>query len=241
MRTWRAGLLSDDWIELAEAVRRIAGLLEAGKGDNLTDRRRQWDIKRKRESVAKDELYEALRRGHVRSRAGRVFVKRRDDGDFSKPEATWALANWSIPASLWQVMRVYNWDHNSAATWVWPANEPAPPGWPKSGSVDLTDIEVMLGDVQRLWPDSDGAGQAGDTAVSGGRHATVQQETDAIRALAPHLKANPQLRRVDAAEWCRTSGYNLGKRSFDRVWPQAREDAGLPRIGSRGRKRKSTC
>ena len=179
---------------------------------------------------------------------------------------------------------VYHWDRNSADTWVWPVNEPVPDGWPKNGCVHLTDIEVMLSDIQRLWPDSKGANQAGDTVVlgdpdskganqagdtvvlgepdskganqagdtavlgevasSGGTpnvQATVKQETDAVSVLASYLKANPKSRRVDAAEWCRKAGYNLGKRSFDRVWPQAREDAGLPRIGSPGRKRKLTC
>jgi hypothetical protein len=68
--------------------------------------------------------------------------------------------------------------------------------------------------------------------------ATVGQEAAAIKALAAHLKSNPELKRVEAAAWCRDSGYSLGKRAFGRVWPEAREKAGLERIGAAGRKPK---
>jgi hypothetical protein len=68
--------------------------------------------------------------------------------------------------------------------------------------------------------------------------ATVAHETSAIKALSAQLKANSDLTRVTAEEWCRKSGHKLGKRAFERVWPQAREAAGLARIGSPGRKRK---
>lgn len=241
-------MLPHKWIG-AEAVKRIADLLEAGKVDNLTDRRREWGVERKRESIAADELYQALRRGYVQSRAGRVFVKGGGEGDFSQPGSTWALANWPIPASVWQLTTVYNWDRDFSVTWVWPANEPVPPGWPKNGPVHVSDIEVMLGDIQRLWPDSESASQAGDTAVLGGPEdapsnetqkllATVERETNAIRVLAAHLKANPQIARAAAKQLCHKSGYSLGKRAFERVWPRAREGAGLPRIGSPGRKPK---
>jgi hypothetical protein len=65
------------------------------------------------------------------------------------------------------------------------------------------------------------------------------EEEAAIKTLALHLKSNRQLTRAEAAELCRKSGYNLGKRAFERVWPEARERAGLERIASPGRKRKS--
>jgi|SRR5271165_1162651 len=71
--------------------------------------------------------------------------------------------------------------------------------------------------------------------------ATVAHETTAIKALGARLKANSDLTRAAAEEWCRKSGHKLGKRAFERVWPQAREAAGLARIGSPGRKRKPTC
>jgi hypothetical protein len=106
----RPDLLADKWIPLAEAVRRIAGPACADKVD---------DVKGKRRAAA-DKLYEALRRGDVQSRAGRV---RKGEGDFDQPGSIWALANWPIPASVWQVITVYHWDRNSADTWIWPANE----------------------------------------------------------------------------------------------------------------------
>jgi hypothetical protein len=68
--------------------------------------------------------------------------------------------------------------------------------------------------------------------------ATAGYETKAIKALASHLNAHTNLTRAAAAEWCRNSGYKLGKRAFERVWPQARENAGLGRIGSPGRRPK---
>jgi len=75
--------------------------------------------------------------------------------------------------------------------------------------------------------------------VEGKSSTTARHETAAIKALAPHLKSNPQTTRAEAADWCREHGYNLGKRPFDRVWPQARERAGLERIAAPGRKGKS--
>ncbi len=86
--------------------------------------------------------------------------------------------------------------------------------------------------VKTLLEEESGTGQ--QTA------ATVRDETNAIRALASYLKTDKEIKRAAAMEWCRKSGYHLGKRAFDRVWPQARENAGLERIGKPGRKRKSS-
>jgi len=67
----------------------------------------------------------------------------------------------------------------------------------------------------------------------------ARDESAAIKALASYLKSNPQMRRVEAVDWCHEHGYNSGTRAFDRVWPEARERAGLERIAPPGRKRKS--
>jgi hypothetical protein len=84
--------------------------------------------------------------------------------------------------------------------------------------------------------DDETEGAVGDRARMA--TATVGYETKANKALASHLNANTNLTRAAAAEWCRKSGYKLGKRAFERVWPQARENAGLARIRSPGRRPK---
>jgi hypothetical protein len=73
-----------------------------------------------------------------------------------------------------------------------------------------------------------------------GAPATENPENPAIEALASHLKTNPQIKRADAEEYCERAGYKLSKRAFfARVWPRARERAGLPPTARPGRKRKS--
>jgi hypothetical protein len=71
--------------------------------------------------------------------------------------------------------------------------------------------------------------------------ATVQRETDAIEALAKHLESNPNLTRTEAKAWCKTSGFSVSNRGLEsRVWPKARQQAGLQALAPAGRKRKST-
>jgi hypothetical protein len=88
-------------------------------------------------------------------------------------------------------------------------------------------IEVWAEDIDRLWPRA--------PANFGGSAATVGHESAAVKALASHLMAESQLKRQDAAEWLRKAGYNLGTRAFQRIWPEARDRAGLPRIALLGR------
>ena len=78
-------------------------------------------------------------------------------------------------------------------------------GW-KDRPIDF--IELSTADVAEIFPSAEGA-----TKTS----ATAAKETAAIKALASHLESNPNLKRADAADWCRERGHQLGKRAFERV------------------------
>jgi hypothetical protein len=70
--------------------------------------------------------------------------------------------------------------------------------------------------------------------------ATAGDETAAIRALASYLRSNRDLKKDEALSWCRILGFNLTRSGFqNRVWPRAREQAGLEAKARPGRKRKS--
>src|SRR5262249_36716915 len=98
--------------------------------------------------------------------------------------------------------------------------------------IDL--IELWRADVVKVLCDIEGVGNAaGRTSTS------AKLETDAIKALALHLSGNPDLKRADAAKWCREAGFDLGKRSFERVWPEARERGVWNRLENPGAPRKS--
>ena len=71
--------------------------------------------------------------------------------------------------------------------------------------------------------------------------ATAGDETAATKALASHLWIIRQLPRAGAQSWLRARGFNLSDRGFQsRVWPRAREQAGLEAKARAGRKRKSS-
>jgi hypothetical protein len=106
-------------------------------------------------------------------------------------------------------------------------------GWEKR-PIDL--VKVSTSDVSRILC-------GGDEGTGARRMArtTVNQETNAIHALASHLRENPDLKREEAASWCKKRGFTLSARGFQaRVWPAARQEAGLPRRASPGRKNKSS-
>jgi hypothetical protein len=110
-------------------------------------------------------------------------------------------------------------------------------GW-KDRPIDL--IELSTSDVSRILC----GGLDNDTDKKEARRTTVttvNQETNATHALASHLRKNPNLKREEAATWCQEQRFTLSRRSFqNRVWPDAREDAGLPRRAPPGRKNKSS-
>jgi hypothetical protein len=107
--------------------------------------------------------------------------------------------------------------------------------------LELRTIEVLAW-IQRTYSSTAHEAEAPRdiTESQAKRNATAGQETTAIGALASQLKSNPQMSRADAADWCKKAGHDLGKRAFIRVWPEARQTAGLSRIAAPGRKQKSS-
>jgi hypothetical protein len=65
----------------------------------------------------------------------------------------------------------------------------------------------------------------------------AKPESDALRHLTGKLKQSPDLSKADAKAECEQFG--IGQRAFERVWPTAREDAGLPAKAPPGRKKKN--
>jgi hypothetical protein len=70
--------------------------------------------------------------------------------------------------------------------------------------------------------------------------ASARDEAAAIRELAEHFKINPLITRKDAEALCRREMPSLSKKGFrNRIWPNARAKAGLPKTARAGRKPKS--
>jgi hypothetical protein len=99
-------------------------------------------------------------------------------------------------------------------------------GW-KDRALDL--IELSTADVIEILCSS------GDGKTSSG---TARDETAAIKALKTHLKTNPQLTRDEALALCKGYGYTVSDRGFqNRIWPEARRQAGLEPKAPPGRKK----
>jgi len=68
--------------------------------------------------------------------------------------------------------------------------------------------------------------------------ATARQEAEAVKVLSGYL--TDHTKRSDAEVRLREVGFHIGKRAFQqRVWPKAREAAGLPPVAPPGRKRQA--
>jgi hypothetical protein len=71
--------------------------------------------------------------------------------------------------------------------------------------------------------------------------ATAPRETAAIKALKAKLEDEPQMKRDEARQFLSANGLEVSGRGFQlRVWPKARDLAGLPIRAPSGRKRKSS-
>jgi hypothetical protein len=95
----------------------------------------------------------------------------------------------------------------------------------------LVKIEIQISDVTWYlnWGD-----------LSARTKSTGAEETGATNALAHHLSKNKDMKFGDAKAWCVSAGYELSGDGFRyRVWPKAREVAGLPVKAPPGRKPKS--
>jgi hypothetical protein len=70
--------------------------------------------------------------------------------------------------------------------------------------------------------------------------ATMRGEAAATQALTMHLRQNRHISKDAAEAWCGRKAFKLTKRGFkQRIWPKAREEAGLLPLAPAGRKPKS--
>jgi hypothetical protein len=95
----------------------------------------------------------------------------------------------------------------------------------------LVKIEIQISDIAWYlkWGD-----------LSARTKSSVAEEKGAINALAFHLSKNKDMKFGDAKAWCASEGYELSGYGFRyRVWPKAREAAGLSLKAPPGRKPKS--
>lgn len=96
-------------------------------------------------------------------------------------------------------------------------------------------IVVCPEDAAALWPSIAAQGERLGTVAAG-----ETEDKKAIEYLAELLEKSPEIKRTDAINACIEHGFIISGRSFQaRVWPAARELAGLPRKARPGAKKKS--
>jgi hypothetical protein len=77
-------------------------------------------------------------------------------------------------------------------------------------------------------------------ATSPKQRSTIADEKAATNALAQQLKLNPDMTRAEALLRCKSSNHRVSNRGvLNRIWPRARELAGLSAQAPPGRKEKS--
>ena len=122
--------------------------------------------------------------------------------------------NWGLSRPLKPWQRIGPW---SLDLWGWWHFQ-----WLELSSADVTKLFVAIDEI------------------SAGSTTTAAQETAATKALHSHLTelSNPDhLKYDDALKWCREKGFDISDRGFrSRIWPKARNLAGLPEQAPPGRK-----
>jgi len=92
-------------------------------------------------------------------------------------------------------------------------------------------LMVLKADVARCWPFAIAA-----FGTVPGRDAASDEERQVINHAASILKKNPNAKRDDVRSNCQDRFSGLSKRRFDRLWPEARAEAGLSRRAPSGPK-----
>jgi hypothetical protein len=114
-----------------------------------------------------------------------------------------------LPADLWSRLALDDWQHGTARD----------PDGTRYYSIHAADSLPKVSPMQA---------------------STIAAETAATNALAAALVRNPNLTRRQASDWCMTNGHHFpetGRPFQDRVWPEARVKAGLPKLATPGRKK----
>jgi len=202
-----------DWETLADALQRVmaTGLTEDKAKKDICSALAEQKI-RVQVTIADTEV---IRRGETRTAGVRIppqLVPDDFDWVLSRPLKPWLIG----PATVAEIyLSVYG-----------------------SESQRIASIKLFRADVTQVLCGSEHANNKPEKKPT----TTAAQERAAIKALASYLKANPDLdlKRDDVLAWCEKNGFALTKRGFqNRVWPQARKEAGLVSRAPPGRKRKS--